>query len=156
DPAHFDTANFQPNYALAQGPDGFSNPPNPGHQDGWWNPKGTGAWRFFNCTVNSVTYRDGSVSNANSPSPDPVMGLPINASADRVEGKLVDLDPEQQMVSEIWGFRVMVGSPQTAIGVGGDFLTAGFADIWTRFPSGNPDSFFGAVYQSVLQNLKSS
>ncbi len=156
DPAHFDSANFQPNYTLPGAPDGFTTPGNMGHQDGWWNPKGTGAWRFFNCAVNSVTYRDGTVSSGNSPTPDPIIGAPINAVADRVEGKLVDLDPEQQMVSQIWGFRVMVGALSQGVAVGGSFRTAAFSDIWTRFPTGKPDSFFGAIYQSVLENLKSS
>src|SRR5262249_12714962 len=35
----------------------------------------------------------------------------------------------------------------------GDFEVVGFADIWVRFAQGQPDSFFGAFYQSVLQNL---
>ncbi len=154
DPAHFDTQTFQPNYDLPGAPDGFTTPGNLGHQDGWWNPKGTGAWRFFNCSVTSATYRDGTtVSDASA---EPVIGLPINATSDRVEGKLVDLDPEQQMVSEIWGFRVKVGGASTGVTIEGDFHTAAFADIGVRFPAGHPDSFFGAIYQSVLEHLNLS
>jgi hypothetical protein len=142
DPEHFDSANFRPTYdmpSVGQSPD---------EQNGWWNPKGRAAWRFRDCAVTQVEYSDGTVC-ANSVL-DPVVGMPINSVIDRVEGKLVDLDPEQQMVSAIWGFQVFLGAKGSPIGFGGDYRTASFADIWTRFPKGQPDSFFGALYQSVI------
>jgi hypothetical protein len=116
--------------------------------DGWWNPRGTGAWRFVGCRVTAVVYRDGSTCM--DPASDPIVGLDINGATDRVEGKLVDLDPNQQMVSEIWGFEVFVGGRHGALGLGGPFVPTGFADIWARFPQGQPDSCFSAFYQSVL------
>ncbi len=138
DPEHFDTATFQPNYDL----------PGAGATNGWWNPKGTGAWRFKDCAVQQVQYNDGT-SCSNSVI-DPVVGMPINSVVDRVEGKLVDLDPEQQMVSAIWGFQVFLGSKGGDIGFGGDMQVCSFGDIWARFPKGQPDSFFGAYYQSIV------
>lgn len=60
------------------------------------------------------------------------------------------------MVSEIWGFRVNVGTVASGLALCGDFHTAAFSDIWVRFPGGKPDSFFGAMYQSILRNLKSA
>src|SRR5689334_12203725 len=86
DPEHFDTAAFQSNYNLR----------GPGATNGWWNPGGTGAWRFFQCTVKQVVYRDGTVCD--DPAVDPVVGSPVGSAGGRTEGKLVDLDPEQQMV----------------------------------------------------------
>ena len=97
DPEHFDSRTFQPNYELLQ----TANSPN-----GWWNPRGTGAWRFFGCKVQQVYYRDGTSSD--DPNVDPAVGAAINGSDVRVEGKLVDLDPMQQMVSEIWGFQILL------------------------------------------------
>ncbi|HEX3148040.1 MAG TPA: hypothetical protein VHR66_08140 [Gemmataceae bacterium] len=88
------------------------------------------------------------------PDVDPLVGVAVNDADSRVEGKLVDLDPEQQMVSEIWGFRVLLGQLGRGPGFASDFEVSPFADIWTRFPKGQPDSFFGAFYQGVL-NLNS-
>jgi Ferritin-like len=141
DPEHFDASRFQSNYNL----------PGPGMTNGWWNPGGTAAWRFFGCTVQQVVYQDGTVCD--DPAIDPVVGSPVASGHGRTEGKLVDLDPEQQMVSEIWGFQVTLGGGSSGFSICGDFDVAGFADIWVRYPQGQPDSFFGAFYQSVLQKL---
>ena len=148
DPEHFDTAAFQPNYQL------LGQPTATGMSDGWWNPGGTGAWRFLDCVVTSVVYQDGTTST--NPANDAIIGMAINGAPDRVEGKLVDLDPMQQMVSEIWGFEVVVGARHGRMGFGGRFVPSGFADIWARFPQGQPDSMFGAQYQSVLQDVSFS
>jgi hypothetical protein len=145
DPEHFDSANFRPTYDMPM-VGGASATPD--EMNGWWNPKGRAAWRFRDCTVTRVEYTDGTVV-ANGQL-DPVVGMPINSVIDRVEGKLVDLDPEQQMVSAIWGFQVFLGTRNSPIGFGGDYEVASFADIWPRFPKGQPDSFFGAYYQSAI------
>ena len=94
DPEHFNTKTFLPSY----------REPGPGATNGWWNPRGTGAWRFLDCTVQRAVYGDGS--STTDPNVDPVIGAAVNGAEDRVEGKLVDLDSEQQMVSEIWGFSI--------------------------------------------------
>jgi Ferritin-like len=142
DPEHFDSANFRPTYEMPM-VGGSAD-----EMNGWWNPKGRAAWRFRDCTVTQVEYTDGTVCT-NSVL-DPVVGMPINSVIDRVEGKLVDLDPEQQMVSAIWGFQVFLGAKGSSLGFGGDYEVASFGDIWLRFPKGKPDSFFGAYYQSVI------
>jgi Ferritin-like len=138
DPQHFDSATFRSDYHLQA----------TGATDGWWNPRGTGAWRFVGCTVQRVVYQDGTSSS--DPNVDPIVGKPVNPASSRVEGKLVDLDPEQQMVSQIWGMRVLLGSSGQPIQFGGDFEPSAFADLWPRYPQGQPDSFFGAFFQGVL------
>lgn len=147
DPEHFDTSNFRSNYDLLGAPVTLPNG-QPGMSNGWWNPTGSGAWRFRDCVVRQVVYGDGTTCD--DPNIDPVVGTPVNDTDVRVEGKLVDLDPEQQMVSEVWGFQVLLGRPLQGFGFRSDFGVAPFADIWVRVPSGQPDSFFGAFYQSVL------
>ncbi|MBN1209795.1 MAG: ferritin-like protein [Myxococcaceae bacterium] len=142
DPEHFNAAKFRSNYQL----------PGAGASNGWWNPRGTGAWRFQDCKVTRVLYGNGT--SCDDPNVDPLVGQSVNGAEARVEGKLVDLDSEQQMVSEIWGFRVVIGSVLKGFGLGGDFLVSPFADIWTRYPQGQPDSFFGAFYQSVLEGVQ--
>ena len=139
DPEHFDSSRFRSNYQLAGS----------GATNGWWNPGGTAAWRLRGCTVRQVVYMDGT--SCDDPNIDPIVGAPVNGTSTRVEGKLVDLDSEQQMVSEIWGFQVILGQPESGLGFSSDFEVAPFADIWVRYPQGQPDSFFGAFYQSVLK-----
>lgn len=142
DPEHFDSSDFQSNYQL----------PGQGATDGWWNPGGTGAWRFRNCTVRQVVYSDGT--SCDDPHVDAVVGQPINDTNARVEGKLVDLDSEQQMVSEIWGLSILLGGTRRNNIFRSRFRVAPFADIWVRYPGGQPDSFFGAFYQSVLEEIE--
>src|SRR5690349_18586470 len=109
DPEHFDSADFRSNYQVSGS----------GASNGWWNPRGTGAWRLFGCTVQAVAYEDGTWCD--DPSKDPVVGLSVTGADARVEGKLVDLDPEQQMVSEIWGLQVLVQSAATGVIFRGNF-----------------------------------
>jgi hypothetical protein len=65
----------------------------------------------------------------------------------------VDLDPEQQLVSEIWGLEIRLCDPQGRTLFKGQFKPAAFADIWDRCPSANQDGVAGAMYQSVLTDL---
>lgn len=139
DPLHFDTRAFRANYDA------------PGPSNGSWNPMGTGAWRFVDCTVRQVVYADGS--STADPLFDDVIGAEIRSAEARVAGKIVDLDPQHQMVSEIWGFQVGLHAKLAQGGIAGftgEFEEAAFADIWKRFPNGHPDSMFGAFYQSIL------
>lgn len=141
DPVHFDDTTFTPNDQLrGEG------------THGWWNPTGDGNWRLRECFVYSVCYLDGSCCT--DPALDPVIGATIKSAHDRVAGKLVDLDPEQQMVSEIWGLQVRLDDQNGGNRLKGEFVVAPFADIWRRFPTGYPDSCFSAIYQSVVANIQ--
>jgi hypothetical protein len=141
DPSHFNTAAYDPSWHL----------PGAGASNGWWNPQGSGAWKLWDCSVTSVCYADGTYCD--DPNTDPVVGAPFASAADRVSAKLVDLDPEQQMVSQIWGLHIAVGDAGAGNGFSGDFEPAAFSDIWIRYPAGQPDSFFSANYHSVLESV---
>ncbi len=142
DPTHFDNTTFQPNYQDY----------GKGQNNGWWNPDGTGNWRLIGCQVVSITYKDGS--NTNDPSIDPIIGLSLTDTDSRVAGKIVDLDSQQQMVSELWGVIVRLVSGDTNLFIG-DYQTAAFTNIWmTRSPALRGDSCAAAIYQSVIKNLK--
>lgn len=149
DPSHFNTATYVPN---DQKPEQL---PKPGggyyYPNGWWNPLGTGYFRLRDCAVNSVNYKDGSY--VATPDQDPVIGMSINGANTRVGGKIVDLDSEQQMVSELWGFEIHLGEISEDNGFASTYEVAAFSDIWVRFLAGHPDSFFSAVYQSILSSI---
>lgn len=106
-----------------------------------WNPDGTGAWTLAGCTVTSVMYGDGTTAATSGA--DPIVGAPV-AGNSGTPAKLVDLDPEQQMVSQVWGLTITVGSGKSS--VAGAFKPAAFADLW-----GRPG--LSAYYQSILENL---
>jgi hypothetical protein len=114
-----------------------------------WNPNGNHFWRFTNCTVKSVVFADGKVVNA----PQQINATVASTDAP-VPAKLVDLDTEQQFVSQIWGLQIKVSFSETDYFVG-DFRVVPFDDItFARSKIGNPLSRASAFYQSFLDNVK--
>src|SRR5690349_24558439 len=69
--------------------------------DPGWNPDGDARWDFIGCKVMAAYYADGT--SATSASADPIIGTPLAAASSPAPAKIVDLDPDQQLVSEIWG-----------------------------------------------------
>lgn len=118
-----------------------------------WNPNGTGQFQILNCTVQSVVYEDGSVSNTSAQ--DPVIGMAIGCNTSPLP-KIVDLDPEQQMVSAIWGMQVQLGAAGSDNSLVGDYLVAAFTDIWFRATASGAggDAPMAACYQSALASIK--
>jgi hypothetical protein len=143
DPGHFDNASFQASYQQMQGIN--MNPPN-----GWFNPQGDADWRFLGCKITSAWTPAGPV-----PAGDPVMASLIADSDRQAPAKLVDLDPEQQLVSEIWGLQVRIADANGNTLMRGNFEPSAFMDLWDRATvSAGGDADGGAMYQSVLTNLE--
>jgi hypothetical protein len=142
DPTHFDNAAFQGAYQDMQGPN--MNPAN-----GWFNPQGDAAFRLLGCTVTSAWMPSGRVGPS-----DPVLGYIVADADGRAPAKLVDLDPEQQMVSTIWGLQVRIADAGGNMLMRGEFEPAAFIDIWNRATGGGGDVPMGAMWQSVLRNLR--
>jgi hypothetical protein len=119
--------------------------------DGGWNPEGTAIFRFIDCRITGAQLGSQHII---SPAQDPVVGMALQNADDRVFGKLVDLDPQQQMVSQIWGMQLRLdGNGQRSL-FAGDFVPVGFTNLWRRQQSGVPlDQQLGAVYQSVLRDV---
>jgi hypothetical protein len=138
DVRHFNNATFKPEFRQPQ------TAPEP--WNGWWEPEGSGAYRLVGCTVNAVYYPGGR----SSPS-DPVVGMAIADANARVAGKIVDLDPQQQVVSQIWGLIVRLTDGQTDF-FSGPFDVASFSDMWGRAQGNGSagDIGAGAFWQSVI------
>lgn len=144
DPTHFNNNGFQQNFQQ------YSSATDP---NGWWNPDGTGNWRFIGCTITSVTYQDGT--STSDPLVDPIIGSMVMDTDKRTAAKLVDLDSQQQMVSEIWGLVVRLVAKDGTVLLKGDYKVAPFTNIWfNRSVDLQTDSAAGAIYQSVIQNLE--
>lgn len=144
DPGHFDNAAFKPSYQDMQGN-------GPLQMNGWFNPQGDAAWRLLGCKVTAAWLPSGAVSSA-----DPILQYIIADSDTMAPAKLVDLDSEQQLVSEIWGLQVRIADANGKTLMVGDYDPAAFMDIWDR-AIGNEsggDIDAGATYQSVLTHLQ--
>lgn len=121
--------------------------------NGGWNPEGTGVFRFVGCRITGAVLPGG---RAVGPGGDPVIGMGLGNANDRVPGKLVDLDPQQQMCSEIWGLQLRLADADDGDVFVGDYAPAAFSDLWPRqlhrdLPS---DQVLAAAYRSVLTGLR--
>ncbi len=89
-------------------------PPNAGNEIGnniqlYWNPNGTAAFEL-SCAVTKVRYADGSTATTSKE--DSLVGqslYSLNNSALH-SARVVDLDPMQQNVTELWGLQVGIGT----------------------------------------------
>lgn len=141
DPGHFDNASFKPEYQERQTREAMN---------GWFNPQGDAAWRMLGIRITSAQTATGVVDSS-----DPVLACIVADSDGRVPAKLVDLDSEQQLVSEIWGLQVRIATADGDTLLRADFEPAAFIDIWDRATaSSGGDADAGAMYQSVLRNLQ--
>lgn len=138
DPMHFDNATFRPEYQQPPG--------------GWWNPGGDAAWRLIACQVTAAWLDHDQPAAAN----DPVLACLIGDSDRAPPAKIVDLDPEQQMVSEIWGLEVRIGRADGTTLMRGRYEAAAFVDIWDRAAAirSRGDVLGGAMWQSVFTDLE--
>jgi hypothetical protein len=139
DPDHYNNVTFQPSYQQLQG----------AQPNGWWNPEGDAAWRLFDCKVTTAW-----IGGAPAPQDDPIYSYRVADSDRTVAAKLVDLDPEQQLVSEIWGMQVRICRQNGTNLLRAHYRTAAFTDLWDRATGGGGDIGAGATYQSVLYDLE--
>ena len=103
--------------------------------DGGWNPEGTGIFRLIGCRITGARLGERSIS---APGQDPVIGMALESAAGRVFGKLADLDPQQQMCSQIWGMRLrLTNGAETAL-FSGDYVPAAFQPVDAPAGQGEP------------------
>jgi hypothetical protein len=139
DDQHFNAATFTPN----------DQDYGPGASNGWWQPSGTGSWRLSGCAITAAAW-DGLFATTRQG--DPVVGLALKNASDRVDAKLVDLDPDQQMVSTIFGLEVRIADPASgAVLMTGELTPVPFMDIWSRGGAG--DTGASVFYQSTLTGV---
>jgi hypothetical protein len=140
DPRHFDNATFTPRFQEFR-----TN----ASQNGWWNPTGTAIFRFTGCTIQQAIGADG-VDPA-----DDAVGLAVGNSPDRPSGKLVDIDPDWQLASQLYGLSVSLRDPKTGkLALVADFDPTPFRDLWMSRGGLKGDSGASAMWQSQLSNLR--
>lgn len=140
DVRHYENAAFKPR---------FQEPQTPSEMNGWWNPRGTGAFRLIDVTVKQAVSGPGEDGAG-----DPATGLYLNAQASRTAAKMVDMDPQFQMGSALWGLRVSLTDGTTEY-MRGDYLAAPFRDLFFgRVQGVGGSGGASAKYTSVLENVE--
>ena len=114
-------------------------------EHGWWNPEGSNSFKFVNVKITGARLADGAPAAAG----DALLACEF-ASRGRPPGKMVDLDPDQQLVSTIFGLNLALVGPQGQILLDALFEPAPFTDIWNRDLLGGGDEAASVGYQSVL------
>jgi hypothetical protein len=150
DVRHYDNASFEKRFqddpVTITGPDG-----KPAQvQNGWWNPNGGATFNFLNCEVKRCILPNGSDDRNNL-----LVGSAVTGPNDRTGGKLVDLDPQMQMTSELWAVRIRLSDKQGNLLLEGALDVTGFRDLQTRQLSGNPNGqALGASWVTVIRDVK--
>ena len=123
----------------------------------YWNPNGTHNWIVTDCTVRGAATGAGSFDE---PTRDPIIGARVR-SAGSYPAKLVDLDPDNQCVSQIWGLQLEISIPdptdstKTLASVTASLPPTGFGDLWNRSTNAPKPGMptMSAAFQGVLQNI---
>jgi hypothetical protein len=140
DPLHFDNSKFVDDYQKY----------GRGASNGWWNPNGDASWLFIGCKVTAAWIGHDQTADAGD-----VINKCLIGDSDRsAPAKIVDLDPEQQMVSEVWGLQVRICLADGTNLLRANYTPAPFMDIWDRSAGGGGDTGGGAMYQSVLTDIE--
>jgi hypothetical protein len=123
-----------------------------------WNPAG---WAFFQLQSATV---NGACAQLGTPitSGDPIIGaslISVVASSSPPppppqQGRLVDLDPDQQNCSMIVGLQLQLSIGDVVVFTG-TMAPATIIDLWGRVQSGSAQGIntAGCMYQSVIQNV---
>ena len=90
---------------------------------------------------------------ASTPADDMVIGLSVRESGDRSGAKIVDLDPEQQGVSMLFGLTICLVEASGHVLMQGEFEPAAFYDLRANRSTGGGDAGRSAYFQSVLTNV---
>ncbi|MEE9344785.1 MAG: hypothetical protein V3U88_04190 [Methylococcales bacterium] len=149
DVRHYKSDVFEPQFQKMMVGQGAGNNQ---RTNGYWNPEGTGAWRMLGCRITGAAQQGKLITDERD---DATIGLLIAGSNDRVAGKLVDLDPQQQAVSQIWGLRIALDDLQGNRLLDSEYMVSTFTDLWKRqqIPQ-NFDQTLAAAFQSKLGDVE--
>lgn len=117
-----------------------------------WNPYGDASWNFSNCKITGAYDENNARVND-----DTIIGLSINRNVNKNAGKLVDVDSEAQIRSQIWGFNVNINNKDASLTdiLQSQFEPSAFQYITTTRPGPGIGGMaaMGAFYQSILNNV---
>jgi hypothetical protein len=118
-----------------------------------WNPAGTHWFYFDTCTIRSGVDQTGKPLLTSAD--DPIIGATIESTNIPQFARLVDLDVDWQIASQIWGLSLKINVP----GVGdqtGTMVAATMRNLWIRVPGVagiGPLAATSGAFQSVLTSV---
>jgi hypothetical protein len=119
DVRHYDIATYEPRFRTVQEPASETGTV----YNGWWNPRGSNAFRLLRCRVTGGVSLDGMALE------ELALRLRVDSQTGRTSAKLVDLDPQFQFASGIWGLRIALASDDVVL-MSAAFRQACFRDIF--------------------------
>ena len=96
----------------------YPEPNDLGEVELYWAPLGTSTFQFKECVVSRVDYSP--TESATTSQADLIIGQTVSSvnnggGSKLVVGVIVDLDPAQQNVSEVWGLEIQIGCGDTIV-----------------------------------------
>ncbi len=111
-----------------------------------WDPRGIGVYRMSGA-VQTVLAADGSVLST-----DGLVGATLASTDAPLAAKLVNLDPQQQNTSAVYGMQLSLTLPgATDPAFSGTVAPVPLADLWGRAVVGVGIEYASGAYQSVIE-----
>jgi hypothetical protein len=143
DTQHYNNASFEPSFQQ------FGQ----GSNNGWWNPEGGATFGFQDCHIKQIVGEDGT--STSDPLLDDIIGQIVCGADGRNSGKMVDLDPQQQMVSQLWGVTFRILTAKNELLLEGKIDPTGFRNLQIRQQSGGSVNGqpHGGTWTSVIEDV---
>ncbi len=98
-------------------------------QQNLWNVSGGASFEILDCDI----LQPDLFPRRSDGSPDPAGDFVVTGAIDRSSAKMVDLDPDYQMASEIWALKLRVSHRTSGtLAFEGEMALCSFRDLWTR------------------------
>jgi hypothetical protein len=120
-----------------------------------WNPEGSAFFRIMEGRVGSVVGEDGTVLAPGAS--DPIIGASVSTvqAPQPLVAKIVDLDPDQQTITQLYGVVVVLTLPGGQGSVTGKMAVSELRDLWFgRVVNLGGDVGASGIWQSVLRDLQ--
>ena len=115
--------------------------------DPGWNPNGLHYFSLQNCTVTSTVDSTGLLATASGD--DSAVGATVDPV---MSGKLVDIDPDFQTYSTVFGLGLSIASGGKSM-VSGTMRPVALRDLWGTRARAPAFGAFGGIYYTVLRDL---
>ena len=117
----------------------------------FWNPNGAHFFKILPSPVGVTIGPDGTEFTTSSA--DPLVGATIQSLSDPLWARIVDLDPDQQSISQVYGLKIQLAGP--GFTMVGNIRPLALTDLWGRVIGGAAGGIFTAsgAFQSVVESI---
>jgi len=117
----------------------------------FWNPSGSHFFKILRSSVGVAIASNGAAFTTSLA--DPLVGATIQSLSDPLWARIVDLDPDQQGISQIYGLKIQLTGP--GFRMVGNVRPLALTDLWGRVTGGAAGGIFTAsgAFQSVVESI---